>query len=177
MQAGIRRLFTTSLLAGVAVLTVGACGNGGGDDVTGPTIPNIVGSYSGDWTLTVENRNTGESASVSCPGNINIDSQNEGSFSGSYNINAAGDCDTSDSGTVAGQVRSDGGVNLGLGSASGSSASFEDITGCTVTSGDNQLTGNVSGGTMNIDAEFFADCPDNAGGTFPTRWVFEFSGS
>lgn len=177
VQADTRRVFTTVLLVGVAVLTVGGCGNGGGDDVSGPTIPNIVGSYSGNWTLTAENRNTGESASISCPGNINVDSQNDGSFSGSYTIDAAGDCDASDSGTVDGEVRSDGGVNLDLGSASGSSTSFEDITGCTVTSGDSQLTGSVSGGNMSIDAEFFTDCPDGSGGTVPTRWVIGFSGS
>lgn len=162
------------LLSAVLVVLTAACG---GDDPTGPSIPDIIGSYGGEWSLTVENRNTGESATVTCPGSITVDSQTEESFSGSYRIDAEGDCDTSDSGTVDGDVRSDGGINLSLGSASGSTADFEDITGCTVTEGDSELTGNISGGSMTIDAEFFADCPDGSGGTFPSRWVFEFSGS
>lgn len=167
------RPYTLLLAAALVALTAGC----GGDGPTGPTIPDIVGSYGGDWSLTVENRDTGESATVTCPGSITVDSQSEGSFSGSYRIDAEGDCDTSDSGTVDGDVRSDGGINLTLGSASGSTADFEDITGCTVTEGDSELTGSVSGGSMTIDAEFFADCPDGSGGTFPSRWVVEFSGS
>lgn len=151
-----------------------ACG-GGDAGPTGPTIPDIQGTYSGTWSLTLTNQDTGESGTFSCPGSITVASQSEGSFSGSYLMEAGGDCDTSDSGDVAGTVRTDGGVNLGLGSASGSTADFEDITGCTYTGGDSQLTGSVSGGSMSIDGEFFSDCPDGSGGTVPIRWVFAFN--
>lgn len=176
MKAHMRRGYALFLTVGLSLLLLGCGGGEEGGGMTAPEIPNIEGSYAGDWTLTVEDRETGESATATCPGSINVDSQSSGSFSGSYLMEAAGDCDTSDSGTVDGEVRSDGGVNLTLGSGSGSSADFEDITGCTVTSGDSQLTGSVNG-SMNIDAQFFADCPDGSGGTFETRWVFEFSGS
>lgn len=176
MNTHMSRVYALSLMLAVSGLLVGCGGGESGEGITGPTIPNIVGSYSGDWSLTVEDQETGDSATASCPGSVNVDSQSQGSFSGSYRIDAAGDCDTSDSGTVAGEVRSDGGVNLSLGSASGSSSDFEEITGCTVTSGDSQLTGSVNG-SMSIDAQFYADCPDGSGGTFPTRWVMRFSGS
>lgn len=163
------------ILAPCLLALVAACGGDGGP--TGPSVPDITGSYGGDWTLTAENRDTGQSAGVTCPGSVTVDQQSQGSFSGSYRIDAAGDCDTSDSGTVDGQVRSDGGIDLALGSASGSTADFEEITGCTVTDGDSRLTGSAGGGSMAFDAEFFADCPDGSGGTFPTRWVVGFSGS
>lgn len=176
MKANDRRTTGLTLAAAGCLLILTACG-GGDAGPTEPTIPNIQGSYGGTWNLTLTNQNTGESASLSCPGSVTISSQSDDSFSGSYLIDAGGDCDTSDSGNVAGTVRTDGGVNLGLGSASGSTADFEDITGCTYTGGDNQLTGSVSGGSMSIDAEFFSDCPDGAGGTVPIRWVFAFNGS
>lgn len=176
MIKDVQRVAVLTLVIGL-VATLAGCGGESGDEPMGPTIPDIVGSYSGTWTLTVENRETGDSASVTCPGSITVDSQSEGTFSGSYRIEAQGDCDTSDSGTVSGSVRSDGGVDLTLGSGSGSTADFEDITGCTLTSGDNRLTGNASGGSMAVDAQFFADCPDQSGGTFSSRWVFEFNGS
>lgn len=173
-MAAQRRMYTLGLIIGFVALLAGC----GGEDSTGPTTPNIEGSYSGDWTLTAENQETGDSGSASCPGSITVDSQtDDGTFSGSYRIDAGGDCDTSDSGTVDGNVRSDGGIDLSLGSASGSSADFEDITGCVVTGGDSQLTGNASGGSMMIDAQFFADCQDQSGGTVSTRWVVEFNGS
>lgn len=169
---------TTGLMLAVAgsLFFLTACG-GGDAGPTEPTTPDIQGTYSGTWSITATNQNTGESGSISCPGSVTISSQSEGSFSGSYIMEAAGDCDTSDSGNIAGTVRSDGGVNLGLGSASGSTADFEDITGCTYTGGDSQLTGSVSGGSMSFDGEFFTDCPDGAGGTVPVRWVFAFNGS
>lgn len=163
----------TVVLASFVSILVGCSGG----EATGPDIPQISGSYSGTWTLTAENQDTGESSSASCPGSITIDSQSDGSFTGSYRIDAGGDCDTSDSGTASGNVRSDGGIDLSLGSASGSSSDFEDVTGCTVTGGDSKFTGSVSSGSMTIDAEFFADCPDGSGGTIPTRWVFDFNGS
>lgn len=164
------------LLAAGCLFLLTACG-GGDAEPTGPSIPNIQGTYSGTWSLTATNQNTGDSGSGSCPGSITISSQSEGSFSGSYTVDAAGDCDTSDSGVAAGTVRADGGLNLGLGSASGSDTDIEDITGCTYTGGDSQLTGSVSGGGMSIDGEFFTDCPDGAGGLVPFRWVFAFDGS
>lgn len=173
MRTSSRRTSAVAVTLCLALLALGC----GGEDSMGPSIPSIEGSYSGDWTLTVENQDNGQSATVGCPGSITVDSQSEGSFSGSYRIDAAGDCDTSDSGTIDGNVRSDGGVDVSLGSASGSSADFEDITGCVVTGGDSRLTGNAAGGSMTVDAAFFADCPDGSGGTFSSRWVFEFSGS
>lgn len=176
MKATARRSTGLMLAAAGCLFFLTACG-GGDAGPTEPTIPDIQGSYSGTWSITLTNQNTGESATVGCPGSVTVSSQSEGSFSGSYILEAAGDCDTSDSGNIAGTVRTDGGVNLGLGSASGSTADFEDITGCTYTSGDSQLTGSVSGGSMSIDGEFFTDCPDGAGGTFPVRWVIAFDGS
>lgn len=169
----MRRSFAVLLTCSVFALS----GCGGGDSApTGPTFPDITGTYSGNWTLEVTNQNNGQSASASCPGSVTVASQSEDSFSGSYRIDATQDCNN-DSGDISGSVRTDGGINFTLSSASGSSASFEDITGCTVTGGDNQLTGNVTSGNMSVDASFFADCPDGSGGTFPTRWDFGFSGS
>ena len=156
------------------VLAVAACGSG--DGPTGPSYPTVTGTYNGNWSMELEVQSTGASARALCPGSITISSENQGQISGSYIMQAAGDCDSSDSGNVSGTVRTDGGVSLGLSSPGGNPNEFGDLTGCTVTSGDSQMTGTITQGRLDVDASFFADCPDSSGQYYSIRVTLGFSG-
>lgn len=161
-------------LLGLALALVLA-GCGGSEGPTGPTYPDVTGTYSGAWTLQVEEQSSGQSAQSVCPGSITLSSQNQGSVSGSYIMEAGGDCDSSDSGNVSGTVRTDGAVSLGLSSPGGNASEFSELTGCTVTSGDSQMTGTITGTRLEVNASFFATCVFD-GQSYETRWTLEFDG-
>jgi len=163
----------TTLLAPIFCFLLSACG--GGDDTTGPSVPDVRDTYGGTWVLDVELQATGESDSAGCPGSITIDSQDGRQISGSFIIRGDGDDCSAESGEVTGTVRTDGGVSLALRTPGGNPDEFEELTGCTVTSGDSRLSGSIVGDRMQVEATFFADCVIQ-GQIWATRWTVSFSG-
>lgn len=132
----------------------------------------VAGTYTGDWTIEI----LPDSGFVgTCPGTVTIRAENfkdvlegkaDGAFSGTYFIEAAGDCasGTPISGRVSGgEIRDDGGVNFGMTVPGGDANLFEDILagsginfgqiealGCTVVAGDtdNQMVGAILSNRM-----------------------------
>lgn len=152
----MRRLAKSVLCLAVALA---ACG----DDSTGPTFPRVEGSYAGTWTFTLTHVASGANDAFTCPGSVSISDQNDGSFTGSFIIRAAGDCADSNptSGSISGQVRQDGGLNFTL-QVPGSSLNFmTDYFGCVFVSGSSQLNGTFASGRIQAAAASVYDCPVN----------------
>jgi hypothetical protein len=127
----------------------------------------VAGTYSGDWTIEI----FPDSGFVgTCPGTITVFAESfrdvlegkaDGAFSGTYFIDAAGDCASGIpiTGEVSGgDIRDDGGVNFGMVVPGGDANLFEDILagsginfgqlealGCSVVAGDidNQMVGAI----------------------------------
>src|SRR5207247_1419176 len=69
-------------------------------DASAAAVPNVQGSYHGTGVATVST-STGQHKSLTCKGTLNIGTQADNSFSGTFVVPPAGDCDE-DSGTLAG---------------------------------------------------------------------------
>jgi hypothetical protein len=146
-----RLIFLAVLLAGCS-------------DSAGPSLPNLRGGYALAYTASVTEINTGEYAAGACAGTMSITGQSGGTFSGSFIIQASGDnCDTQ-SGTVSGQVRPDGGVNFVLGSP----GSGTGIPGCTYTSHDTEFNGVFS--ANRITATMDANMVCFPSGSYRVEW-------
>ncbi len=136
------------MLAGAA-----ACGG----DATGPTFPNVRGTYATTWTFTLTEVSGSALESLSCLGTITITSQSGGSFSGSFIVQQSTDCET-ESGTVSGEVRGDGDVNLTLGVPGAGPNAFLAPTVCTVTNADSQYDGTLVGNQLSVTADATLSC-------------------
>jgi hypothetical protein len=119
----------------VLALTI-ACGS----DSTGPSFPNMRGNYAVVHTLRLTEPTTGVSESAACTGTFTITDQSGGSFSGSFIMSASQDCGGA-SGSLAGEVRTDGGINFARVFPGADPRGLSAITGCSVTSADSQYNG------------------------------------
>jgi hypothetical protein len=88
---------------------------------------------------------------------MTITSQSAGSFSGSFIVQQSADCDT-ESGTISGEVRGDGGVNFSLDVPGDDPNAFQALTGCTVTSADDQYNGTFVGNQLSVTANATLSC-------------------
>ncbi len=153
----------------VGVFTLAACG----DDPTGPVPPNLVGTYDGTWTVTVEGPGIEPTADV-CGGAVTVGEQSGGTFQGTYSQTADADCDAAN-GFVTGTVTADGEISVLLGASGGGGPGFEESTGCTIQSAENRYTGSFIDGTLSFDTSLTAVCPDT--GDVTVTWTFAFEGS
>jgi len=153
----------------VAALMLAACG----DDPTGPVPPNVVGTYVGTWTVTVEGPGL-EPTIDTCGGSVTVGEQSGRTFQGTFSQDASEDCDAA-SGFVTGTITTDGEVSVLLGASGGGGPGFEESTGCTILAAEDRYTGAYVGGTLSFDTGLTAVCPDT--GDITVTWTFAFEGS
>lgn len=115
-----------------------ACGGGGGGGPTGVPTGDIRGHYS----ITHNGSIVGTGA-LSCPGDLDITTQDGTSFSGTISITDTAECQgVSSVGTISGTVSSNGAVSFTV------SIPFLDVlleaAGCTILSGGTTFTGSVT---------------------------------
>lgn len=147
----------------VLVLLFVGCGgdsNGGGSPMgPGPTIPNIVGSYSGTWRHVLFVPSTGEQEQLVCPATATVTNQGaDGSFTGSWTQGSSVDC-TADSGTMGGTVLAGGAMSITQ-FTSGSDLSIEELTGgqCTLTTPIGQFSGSANGSSFEMSGTAILSC-------------------
>lgn len=147
----------------VAVFVVASCGGGskGPTAPSGPTYPNIGGTYTSAsfWSYRFTNVATGQNVTIVCPGSATF-RQSGSTFSGSFIMQAGGSgCDPSSGEIRSGQVATDGGVSFDLFIPGSDPNSLQALTGCRVISGDSLLRGSVSGNFLDAAATAGLDCP------------------
>lgn len=163
----MRRRF---LLVTLGILTLAACGD---DDPTGLGIPNVIGTYAGTWTTTVEGEGLDTTMEV-CPGSVTVTEQSGGAFEGTFTQSEIGECSAGD-GFVTGTVTTDGSVTVLLGASGGGGPAFEESTGCTIQSADGSYRGTWVDGELTFDTSLTARCPET--GDTDVIWTFDFAGS
>jgi hypothetical protein len=157
------------LLLAVFVFSLAACG----DDPAGPIGPNLVGTYVGTWTITVEEPGLDPAVQV-CAGSVTVSEHSGRVFEGTFSQSAGEDCEDA-TGFVTGVVTEDGAVRVLLGASGGGGPAFEESTGCNILSADDAYTGAYSAGTLSFDTSLTALCPESGNAT--VVWTFAFSGS
>jgi hypothetical protein len=162
----MRRAF---LLLAVVVFSLTACG----DDPAGPAGPNLVGTYDGTWTTTVDRPGLEPTVEI-CAGRVTVTEQSDEFFEGTFSQFASEDCEDA-TGYVTGVVTEDGEVTVLVGASGGGGPAFEESTGCTILSADDSYTGAYSEGTLSFDTSLTALCPESGNAT--VVWTFAFSGS
>lgn len=146
----------------------------GGDSPTSvPSVPDVSGQYQGTWTA--EAQSGDQQASNTCPGNITIDSQSESDISGSFLIDAAGDCTEASTGTIDGSVNQSGGVSFTAQNPQGSILDELAAQGCTVVASDDAFAGTVSGDVLEASAGATVSCTTSSG-TVDIDLTVRFSG-
>lgn len=159
----------------MAILAAVLAPIGCGESVTAPEFPDVLGEFSGFWTYQISVPATGNLTLILCSGAFQITEQSDQEFSGRYSQDEVGNC-TGVTGSVTGQVQSDGAVHLAIKSDSG--RDFETSTGCTLTQRDDGYRGSVVADTLTIAHFLAADCPTEDGsGTLGVEWYVEFSGA
>jgi hypothetical protein len=98
----------------VGMLSLAACGD---DGPTGPIGPNLVGTYEGTWTITVEGPGLEPTIQV-CVGEVTVTEHSGRVFEGTFSQTASEDCETA-TGFVTGTVTDDGEVTVRLGASGG----------------------------------------------------------
>jgi hypothetical protein len=152
----------------VTVLSIAACG---GDDPTGPAGLNLLGSYEGRWTTTVEGSGLETTTDV-CAGEVTVTEQSGGFFEGTFSQAESENCDAA-TGFVTGAVTADGTVTVLLGASGGGGPAFEESTGCTIVSSDGSYSGTYEEGALSFGLSLTARCPET--GTTDVIWTFSFA--
>jgi len=147
-----------------------ACGD---DDPTGLGFPNVIGTYTGNWTTTVEGAGLDTRTEV-CPGTVTVTEQSGGGFEGTFTQSEIGECSAGD-GFVTGSVTGDGTVTVLLGASGGGGPAFEESTGCTIQSAEGSYRGAWVDGELAFDTSLTARCPES--GDTDVIWTFAFAGS
>lgn len=157
------------LFSTVAILSLTACG----DDPVAPIGPNLVGTYDGTWTITVEEPGLDPTVQV-CAGSVTVSEHSGRIFEGTFSQAASEDCEDA-AGFVTGTITADADVRVLLGASGGGGPAFEEATGCNIVSADDAYTGAYSEGTLSFDTSLTALCPESGNAT--VVWTFAFSGS
>jgi len=153
----------------VGMLSLVACG----DDPVGPIGPNLVGTYNGTWTITVEGPGLEPTIQV-CAGSVTVTEHSGRVFEGTFSQAASEDCEAA-TGFVTGTVTEGGDVTVLLGASGGGGPAFEESTGCNILSAEDSYTGSYSEGTLSFETSLSALCPQRGNAT--VVWTFDFSGS
>jgi hypothetical protein len=154
----------------LVVLALTACSD---DDPTGLGLPDLVGTYDGNWTVTVDGPGLEPTIEI-CPGSVTVDEQSAETFEGTFSQSAAGECEAG-AGFVTGVITADGAVTILLGASGGGGPAFEESTGCTLLSAENSYTGFYAGDVLSFDTNLTARCPDT--GDVTVAWTYAFEGS
>ena len=154
----------------LVILLLAACGD---DDPTGLGFPNVVGTYDGNWTTTVEGEGLDTTAEI-CPGTVTVTEQSGSAFEGTFSQSEIGECSAGD-GFVTGTITADGSVTVLLGASGGGGPAFEESTGCTIQSAEGSYRGTWADGELTFDTSLTARCPES--GDTDVIWTFAFAGS
>jgi hypothetical protein len=143
------------------------------DDLTGPTGLDVRGTYDINGWFTATEVGTANSAVYRCSGSIAVSSQTLNVFSGSWTLLNEGDCPGELVGTFTGTVDNDdeGVVTMSF-LLPGRDAAVEAISGCQITSGDDEFVGTIdpANGFVDVESIYTANCPTDGG-----MAAFEFS--
>ncbi len=163
-----RHLQSASALLGLALIT--ACETDhtaptGVRQVTAALYPGGTGSHTG--TGLVHLTSYGATYTITCPLTVDVPTQADSSFSGTFAVQATGDC-SSRSGTVNGAVRPDGTLWFIADTPTPGANVFEDAatdTGCRLVSTTGSFSGSLSGNVISAAGQGVYDCP-NSWGTY-----------
>jgi hypothetical protein len=123
------------------------------------TFPIVMGNYTGTGVVKARH-SSGASYTFTCPGTIDIATQTEGSFSGTFAVQGPGKCGQ-ESGTVAGTVSPEGSLTFTADLPGGGPDVWADAaarTGCRLVSS-TPFTGALSGGALSGTGSAVYDCP------------------
>ena len=143
------------------------------DDLTGPTGLDVRGTYDINGWFDANDVGTASSAGYRCSGSIAISSQTGNVFSGTWSLFNEGDCPGEFVGTLTGTVDDDenGDVTVSF-LIPGRDAAVQAISGCQITSGDDEFFGSIDpeAGFVDLESIYTANCPTDGG-----MAAFEFS--
>jgi hypothetical protein len=147
---------------------VGCSGDDIVDSLTGPTGLDVRGTYQINGLFEVRDLDTNVAAgSYACGGLVSVTTQVGNQFSGTWTITAGGDCPGEFVGTMSGSI--DGNTDDVTASflIPGRDAAVEAITGCIITSGDDEFDGYIDPDTGDVflQSVYTANCPSDAGMT------------
>ena len=149
----MRLPFAAALVLSVAVLGAGCDSDSG---TGGPQYPSMTGNWDGQFSFTVNQ------LSISCPTVLDIDSQNEGNWSGDLRFDNSGVCETVVDEPVNGTVNTASEVTMRL-------LASDFLDECVQVSGSQVLEGQVSGGVLILEANWNCDGDAEALGFNGTR--------
>jgi len=147
------------------------------DDLTGPTGLDVRGTYDVLGWFTATEVASGISGFYTCDASVTVSSQTGTVFSGSWTIFLSGDCPGEFVGTMTGTVEdSDGGDITVSFLIPGRDAAVQAISGCQITSGDDEFSGVIDPDTGFLDVEsvYTANCPKD-GGMAPYEFSIRFA--
>jgi hypothetical protein len=161
------KLMRSLTCIGTAVLATACSGGGGGP--TGVPAVNVVGHYAVIHRGTLSGFDT-----VSCPGELDIPSQNGSSFSGTITITATADCQAlAGSGAINGTVTSGGTLTFTI-----TISSLEELleaAGCEILSPGTTFTGTATTTGINASRTISLRC-DVDGTLIEADFVYVISG-
>ena len=141
--------------------------------VTGPTGLDVRGTYDVNGWFTATEVGTANSVVYRCSGSIAVSSQTGNVFSGTWSLFNEGDCPGEFVGTLTGTVddNDNGDVTVSF-LIPGRDAAVEAISGCQITSGDDEFVGSIdpASGFVDVESIYTANCPTDGG-----MAAFEFS--
>jgi hypothetical protein len=141
--------------------------------VTGPTGLDVRGTYDINGWFTATEVGTANSVVYRCSGSIAVSSQTGNVFSGTWSLFNEGDCPGEFVGTLTGTVddNDNGDVTVSF-LIPGRDAAVEAISGCQITSGDDEFVGSIdpASGFVDVESIYTANCPTDGG-----MAAFEFS--
>ena len=132
------------------------------DDLTGPTGLDVRGTYDINGWFTATEVGTANSDVYRCSGSVAISSQTGNVFSGTWTLFAEGDCPGEFVGTMTGTVEdSDNGAVTVSFLIPGRDAAVQAISGCQITSGDDDFVGTIDpeAGFVSVESVYTANCP------------------
>lgn len=160
------------MVAGALMAVAGAlaCGGGGGGGPMGVPTSDVRGHY----TITHNGTIVGTGA-LSCPGEIDITTQDGSAFSGTITITDTAECQgVSSVGTITGTVSSGGAVSFTV------SIPFLDVlleaAGCTILSGGTTFTGTVTTVVISASRTNRLSCEIEPGTLVELDLVYTISG-
>ena len=139
-----------------------ACGgdNPAGPESNPPSIPDIVGAYSGTWTISLIVPSTGEQEQTVCPGGVTVTNEGaDGSFTGTWTWGASSVC-SANSGALGGSVQAGGALTVSQFSSNAGEQSLEELTDgqCSWVSGVGAFAGTANRSIFEMSGTAIAQC-------------------